>query len=194
MRTHFLSRHRQETLSFTTKRIIIFLTPRSPLYLLNNECEQSQARDPNRSAQKGINSPPTSTYAEPLLIRESFPRRPSLATPESSLGSASGSSSQVQQWEKRTDHMGFASDLEHLATTLEDGSSIVISNNGRSTYLAFAPLPLPIGRPVTPNTGLAPSRSSILVGDGRGSSALRKGKKRSPLHAQSSSGPRSRRG
>ena len=54
--------------------------------------------------------------------------------------------------------MGSASDLEHLVMTLEDGSSIVIGNKGRSTYLAVAPLPMPIGRPVTPNMGLAPSR------------------------------------
>ena len=181
-------------------------------------------------SQGNQNLPPTSSHAEPALTCKSSPRRPSLAsifrigqknkgflaTPESSLDSASGSSSKQSDKcsteEEDWDRMDSASDLEHAATALEDGSSTVRGKNGRSPYLEATITPMLSGRPVTPNTGPAASRSSVFVGskpsppsrttrlsnvdenadDGRGSKVLRKGKK-SSLRAQSPS-RRGRRG
>lgn len=183
-------------------------------------------------SERSQNLPPTSSYAEPALTHKSSPHRPSLAsifrigqkskvslaTPDSSLDSASASSSKQSDKysteEEDWDRMDSASDLEHAATALEDGFSTVKGRNSRSPYLEAAATPMPSGRPVTPNTDPTASRSSILAGpkpsppnrtsrlpnveenadDDRGSKVLRKGRKRPSLRAQSPSRPRSRRG
>lgn len=144
----------------------------------------------------------------------------SLVNPDSSLDSVSASSSKQSDKSSTTeeedwDRMDSASDLEHAATALGDGLSTVKGKKGLSPYLqAMPPPPMPSGRPVTPRMGPAASRSSIFGGpepsppsrltrlsnveenadDPRGSRALRKGKNRSSLPAQSPSRPRSRRG